>query len=126
MLFRSMADPKPINFTRGVPATESFPAAQLTIAAENALRNHGATFCKNTVNHALSITTTESEMNLVFEEKRRIDRDRYVIPALVIRRKIRSKTLLCYDLNPDRLSSIVALTLCQSIGSSDFQDHDTL
>ena len=38
-----MADPKPINFTRGVPATESFPAAELTIAAENALRKHSAT-----------------------------------------------------------------------------------
>ena len=38
-----MADPTPINFTRGVPASESFPAAQLASAAENALRKHSST-----------------------------------------------------------------------------------
>ena len=38
-----MADPTTINFTRGVPASESFPAAQLASAAENALRKHSST-----------------------------------------------------------------------------------
>src|SRR5215210_8157214 len=30
-----------INFTRGVPATESFPIAELSAAADAALREHG-------------------------------------------------------------------------------------
>jgi 2-aminoadipate transaminase len=36
-----MADPTPINFTRGVPATESFPIDELLEAADAALRQHG-------------------------------------------------------------------------------------
>src|SRR5262245_64318271 len=37
-----MADPKPINFTRGVPATESFPLAELAVAADAILKEQGA------------------------------------------------------------------------------------
>jgi 2-aminoadipate transaminase len=36
-----MADPKPINFTRGVPAVESFPVDEVIDAATAALKEHG-------------------------------------------------------------------------------------
>jgi 2-aminoadipate transaminase len=36
-----MADPKPINFTRGVPAVESFPVDEVVEAATAALKQHG-------------------------------------------------------------------------------------
>jgi 2-aminoadipate transaminase len=38
-----MADPKPINFTRGVPAVESFPVDEVIDAATAALKEHGRT-----------------------------------------------------------------------------------
>jgi len=38
-----MADPKPINFTRGVPAVESFPVEEVAEAAAAALKEHGRT-----------------------------------------------------------------------------------
>jgi DNA-binding transcriptional MocR family regulator len=37
-----MSDPKPINFTRGVPATESFPLTDVIESAQAALAQHGA------------------------------------------------------------------------------------
>src|SRR6266436_6749184 len=37
-----MADPKPINFTRGVPAMESFPLEELAHAASAILKEQGA------------------------------------------------------------------------------------
>jgi 2-aminoadipate transaminase len=36
-----MADPRPINFTRGVPAIESFPLAELNEAATAVIKEHG-------------------------------------------------------------------------------------
>src|SRR5258708_27884419 len=36
-----MTDPKPINFTRGVPAMESFPIEELSAAAAAILREQG-------------------------------------------------------------------------------------
>jgi 2-aminoadipate transaminase len=38
-----MADPKPINFTRGVPAIESFPVDEVIDAAQAVLKEHGRT-----------------------------------------------------------------------------------
>jgi DNA-binding transcriptional MocR family regulator len=38
-----MAEPAPINFTRGVPATESFPTDELIAAASSVLRDQAAT-----------------------------------------------------------------------------------
>lgn len=38
-----MTDPKPINFTRGVPAVESFPLDEVIDAAAAALKEHGRT-----------------------------------------------------------------------------------
>jgi DNA-binding transcriptional MocR family regulator len=38
-----MSDPKPINFTRGVPAVESFPVDEVIEAATAALKEHGRT-----------------------------------------------------------------------------------
>src|SRR6185503_6472691 len=39
----AMTEQTPINFTRGVPAPESFPLADLTAAAEAAIKKHGTT-----------------------------------------------------------------------------------
>src|SRR5262245_12646411 len=38
-----MAELAPINFTRGVPATDSFPTDELNAAASSVLRHHAAT-----------------------------------------------------------------------------------
>ena len=38
-----MSEPKPINFTRGVPAVESFPVEEVIEAATAALKEHGRT-----------------------------------------------------------------------------------
>ena len=37
-----MPTPEPINFTRGVPANESFPLAEILDATAAVLRDHGA------------------------------------------------------------------------------------
>jgi 2-aminoadipate transaminase len=39
----ALSDPKPINFTRGVPAVESFPVDEVIAAATAALQEHGRT-----------------------------------------------------------------------------------
>ena len=38
----TMSTTETINFTRGVPANESFPIAEIAAAAERALQKHGA------------------------------------------------------------------------------------